>query len=438
MNGTVINQKSTDLYALAFGTAVAMWGIGYICRIPSIMAPGWLVLALMLICFVLGGYMLGLKTNRGATGGICLGVLTSILNLLILGSLLSGDEPNHVHPSAFIWVPGSFVIAVILTSIGASIGTKKRQADAPEPYWLYALSLVAMIATFLLVVAGGLVTSHDAGLAVVDWPNSFGYNMFLYPLSRMTGGIYYEHAHRLLGSLVGLTTLVLTMQMFRVESRSWLKKFSLAAFIAVCIQGILGGLRVTGTFTMSASPDDTAPNLALAAVHGVLGQIIFAMMVAIVLFTSSTWRSDHQPTPKISADTDRILNGILVISVVIQIVIGALQRHFASGLLVHITMAVVVLVLVFACATRAWGLHVEQPLLPRVGKALLIIIGVQIILGFGALGVTAHADQRPSPTALEVIITTLHQVTGAVLLVFSMKLWLLSFRLLKPREPIAS
>ena len=68
---------------------------------------------------------------------------------------------------------------------------------------------VTVAATFLLVVAGGLVTSNEAGLAVVDWPNSFGYNMFLYPLAKMTGGIYYEHAHRLYGSLVGLTTIVL-------------------------------------------------------------------------------------------------------------------------------------------------------------------------------------------------------------------------------------
>jgi hypothetical protein len=123
---------------------------------------------------------------------------------------------------------------------------------------------------------------------------------------------------------------------------------------------------------------------------------------------------------------------------VIQLVIGALQRHFAFALLIHITMAAAVLSLIFACATCVGGLRIEQPLLFRVGKVLLLIVGLQIILGFGALGVTIGADQRPMPSELEVTVTTAHQVVGAVLLVFSMKLWLLSFRLLKPHEKITA
>ena len=56
--------------------------------------------------------------------------------------------------------------------------------------------LTAML-TFVLLCSGGLVTSHGAGMAVPDWPNSFGYNMFLFPVSRWVGGIFYEHTHRL-------------------------------------------------------------------------------------------------------------------------------------------------------------------------------------------------------------------------------------------------
>ena len=88
------------------------------------------------------------------------------------------------------------------------------------------------------------MTSAEAGLAVADWPTSFGYNMFLYPFSRMTGGIYYEHAHRLLGALVGLTTLVLALFLQRVETRRWVRRLGWAALLMVVVQGVLGGLRV--------------------------------------------------------------------------------------------------------------------------------------------------------------------------------------------------
>ncbi|MBW7939502.1 MAG: COX15/CtaA family protein, partial [Candidatus Omnitrophica bacterium] len=140
------------------------------------------------------------------------------------------------------------------------------------------LVVVGVAATFLLIIVGGLVTSNDAGLAVVDWPNSFGYNMFLYPLSRMTGGIYYEHAHRLFGSLVGITTLVITFHLFRVDQRKWVKNFSLLVLAVVIAQGILGGLRVTGKFTLATSPEEVAPSLTLALVHGVLGQFFLGLM----------------------------------------------------------------------------------------------------------------------------------------------------------------
>ena len=138
---------------------------------------------------------------------------------------------------------------------------KVGEVEASASVWTALFSKVGVAATFLLVVAGGLVTSNEAGLAVVDWPNSFGSNMFLFPLARMTGGIYYEHAHRLFGALVGLTTIVLAVRLWRYDNRGWLKRLSLVAVVLVIVQGSLGGLRVTGGFTMSTSEADMAPTL---------------------------------------------------------------------------------------------------------------------------------------------------------------------------------
>ena len=123
-----------------------------------------------------------------------------------------------------------------------------------------------------------MVTGQQAGLAVVDWPNSFGSNMFLYPLSRMTGGVFYEHAHRLLGSLVGLTTLVLAVFLWRTDERRGVKLLAAAALLLVIVQGVLGGLRVTGRFTSSMDPAHTDPNLTLAIVHGVTGQVFLSVL----------------------------------------------------------------------------------------------------------------------------------------------------------------
>jgi len=137
---------------------------------------------------------------------------------------------------------------------------------------MFVLTAVPTVAALLLLTAGGLVTSKEAGLAVVDWPNSFGYNMFFYPLSRMTGGIFYEHAHRLLGTLVGLSVIVLTVQLWRADDRTWVKWLSVCLLVMIVCQGILGGLRVTGHFTLSTSREAVAPSITLAVIHGVLGQ----------------------------------------------------------------------------------------------------------------------------------------------------------------------
>ena len=408
-------RGGTDVLALGFGTTVAMWGVGYVGRLPGSTAPSWLLGTALLVCLLAGGFVAGRTTGRGWQGGVLVGALASVLNLLVLGSLVASHEPNRVVPSALWWLPGSLVLGAALGGLGAVLGSA-RPAAARAYNWTGALAKVAATATFLLLGIGGLVTSHAAGLAVVDWPNSFGYNMFLYPLSRMTGGIYFEHAHRLFGSLVGITTLVLALHLQRSEARSWVRRAAWLAFAMVVVQGVLGGLRVTGRFTLSTSPTDVAPSLALAVVHGVLGQLFFAVMVVLAVVTSTTWLSGRRPAERASAVADRQLSAIFIGVLVVQLVLGAVQRHVVEGLLVHITLAVLVLGVGLSAALRAWGLYVEIPVLPRLGRALLGLLSLQIILGVVALAAIAGGPELAASGGWRALARTVHQANGALLL----------------------
>ena len=110
--------------------------------------------------------------------------------------------------------------------------------------WLHRLAVTTVCGTFLLIIVGGLVTSMGAGLAVPDWPTTFGRNMFLFPISKMVDGVLYEHSHRLLGAAIGFLTLMLAMLLWLMEDRKWLRWLGAAALVSVIVQGIMGGLRV--------------------------------------------------------------------------------------------------------------------------------------------------------------------------------------------------
>ena len=146
--------------------------------------------------------------------------------------------------------------------------------------WPHRLAVILACATFPLLFIGGLVTSKGAGLAVPDWPNTFGYNMFLYPWSKMVGNIFYEHSHRLVASAVGLLTIALTLAFWLRERRHWLRWLGVAALLLVILQGVIGGLRVVLL-------ENT-----LAIVHAAFAQAFFALTVSLAIFTSPDWNSE--------------------------------------------------------------------------------------------------------------------------------------------------
>lgn len=430
---TSSRTMGSDLLALGFGTTVAMWAVGYVCRFPGVNSPAWLLMVLLLACLVAGGWVAGRFTHRGIMGGAQTGLLAGALNLLVLGSLLtSTDAPNQVIPSALWWVPGSLLLGAVLGAAGAAVGSRQAnaRADAVEQSGLSAFALVAVAATFLLVIAGGIVTGNQAGLAVTDWPNSYGYNMFLYPLTRMTGGIYYEHVHRLLGSLVGLTTLVLAAHLWRVDDRRWFKNLGLAALVLVIVQGLLGGLRVTGHFTLSDDPSVVRPNLWLAVAHGIAGQLFFGLLVAMAAFTTRTWRT-ATPAPTAATNLDRSTAVWLLAAVIIQLTLGSILRHTDAALHLHITVAVVVVSLGIFLGARLGLRPHGQPILKRLGHGLMHGLGLQFVLGFAALFARNLSDPGQAHVA-DVAVTTIHQAVGALILAVAVLTVLWTRRLTPP------
>lgn len=185
---------------------------------------------------------------------------------------------------------------------------------------LHRIALLTAAATFPLIFMGGLVTSHKAGMSVPDWPNSYGYNMFTFPPSQWVGGIFYEHTHRLMGSVVGLLSILLVIWTWRTESRRWVRWLSVAVLGAVIVQGVLGGLRVV------------LVNLDLAVIHGCFAQAFFCTAGFMAVVTSRWW---HERSRAGVGIHNRRLLAACVFAVVLiyaQLIVGATMRHYDAGL----------------------------------------------------------------------------------------------------------
>jgi heme a synthase len=187
----------------------------------------------------------------------------------------------------------------------------------PTLFWFAVLTAFT---TFLLIGLGGLVTSHEAGMSVPDWPTTYGYNMFLFPLDKWIGGIFYEHSHRLLASWLGLMTTALAVWLWWKDSRKWMHWLGVAAFLLVIVQGILGGLRVRWSIDNLGIP------------HGAIGQIFLVMTTAMALFTSRWWMSAASTQPVTVPRGLRSHVFWLTVLIFIQLIIAATIRHQHAGL----------------------------------------------------------------------------------------------------------
>jgi heme a synthase len=292
--------------------------------------------------------------------------------------------------------------------------------------WLHRYATFVMCCTVVLIAAGGMVTSTGSGLSVPDWPTSYGWNMFTFPLKHWVGGIRYEHSHRLIASTVGMLILTLAVWLWRAEPRVWVRRLGYVALFAVVTQGILGGITVLWFL-----PDP------ISIAHAGLAQLVFCLTLTIAIVTSPAW-TQGQPIGDSSLQT---MAAVTTAAIYVQILIGATMRHTGAGLAIpdfplafghivppvwsaavaihytHRVGALVVSILVIATAGHVLFQHRARPELRRPALLLLAVLAAQVTLG--ALTVL---------TGKQYVINSLHVVTGAAVLGTSLVLTLRAFR----------
>ena len=295
--------------------------------------------------------------------------------------------------------------------------------EASVSVWPHRLAVMTACATFPLLFIGGLVTSKGAGLAVPDWPTTFGYNMFLYPWSKMVGTIFYEHSHRLVASGVGLLTIALALSLWLQERRKWLRWLGVTALVLVVIQGVLGGMRVV------------LLEHSLAIVHASLAQAFFALAVSLALFTSAEWRKEVTDRPRADSNRLRRLAAVTTGLIYLQVFFGAVLRHTGLRLDAHLLLAALVMLHVLLLVIRIMNSHSDNSRLTRPAVFLTAMLIVQMFLGTVSYFAKFTTLLR-MPVDDTVIFTTTHLVIGALMLVTSLVLTLRSYRIPTVAKPV--
>jgi cytochrome c oxidase assembly protein subunit 15 len=318
--------------------------------------------------------------------------------------------------------------------------------------WLHRFAFFTAIATLFLICSGGMVTSKGVGLAVPDWPTTFGYNMFLFPISKWVGGIFFEHVHRLIASTVGILTIVLAFWLWRTETPRWLRNLGFAALALVILQGILGGLRVT------LLKDE------IGIFHACIAQMFFGLLVLIALATSRLWPQISEADFSATAARTLMRIAILTTAVIyLQLALGATMRHehrdlaildfpAAYGKLIpdlspeklaqinewrnarafsevtpfhiwlqmaHRFLAVVIAAGVIACLIGAHKHGHRLPALARFSDVWFLLLASQITLGAWVIWSNKAAD-----------IATAHVAVGATMLAVGVSISAVCLRLL--------
>lgn len=339
-----------------------------------------------------------------------------------------------------------------------SNATNPAVTDGRYNKWLNRFAWFAAFTTLVLICSGGMVTSKGVGLAVPDWPTTFGYNMFLFPVSKWIGGVLFEHTHRLIASTVGFLTIILAIWIWRVEDRQTVKTLGLLAVAAVILQGILGGLRVTMLKDQ------------IGIFHACLAQAFLGLLVLTAIVTSDFWRTLSLNTrteafPRVSM-LKRIAIGTTIL-IYVQLALGATMRHQHKDLsildfptangawipdtspetltkinawrdaralsdvdafqiwlqMVHRFVAVVIGIAVIVFCTRVLRYAREINALRRLSIGWAILFFVQFTLGAWTIWSNKAAD-----------VATTHVAVGAIMLSFGVSAWAICSRVLQTKN----
>ena len=326
--------------------------------------------------------------------------------------------------------------------------------------WLNCFAWLTCFATVLLICSGGMVTSKNVGLAVPDWPTTFGYNMFLFPVSKWVGGILFEHTHRLMGSVVGFLTIILAVWLWLSEDRRWVRSLGVIALGGVILQGILGGLRVT------MMKDE------IGIFHACIAQGFLGLLVVIALATTNFWATlaNLRIDPLKLTQIKTLAIGI-TLAIYLQLALGATMRHQhrdlsildfptangawipdtsaaalakinawrdAQGLsdvtafqiwlqMAHRFLALVIAIAVIAFSLRVWRNAPGFVALERLSIWWIALITCQITLGAWTIWSNKAAD-----------IATAHVAVGAIMLSFGVSISAICWRTLQQQTDRAA
>jgi cytochrome c oxidase assembly protein subunit 15 len=288
---------------------------------------------------------------------------------------------------------------------------------------LHRFTLFVTGATLFLIVAGALVTSHDAGLAVPDWPLSFGK---FFP--QMVGNVFWEHGHRLVATTVGILVIILNIWLWRSEKRAWVRRLGVVALIAVIAQGLLGGLTVKWMLP-----------LAVSSAHATLAQLFFCTMVSLSVFTAPGWNDSRPSVEEKGSLSLRYLLAAAAASILVQLVLGATLRHSAtwdqhlptSLLLTHLGGALVVVLILGSSVVTTLRRHRNEAYLTRPAMVAATLLLIQLMLGLAAYLTRLASPLAPQPRNPMVGITVAHVACGALVFASTIVLTIRAFRVLK-------
>jgi len=335
------------------------------------------------------------------------------------------------------------------------------QRSTSSARWLNRFAWFTAVASLLLICSGGMVTSKGVGLAVPDWPTTFGYNMFLFPVSKWIGGVLFEHTHRLIASTVGFLTIILAIWLWRTEDRPSVKMLGLIAVAGVILQGILGGLRVTMLKDQ------------IGIFHACLAQAFLGLIVLIAMVTTNFWRSLGVNLTGLTGQVSQPLLRIKMmaiattIAIYVQLALGATMRHQHKDLAIldfptangawipdtsatalakinvwrdarslsdvdafqiwlqmaHRFLALLIGIAILAFCVRVWKDAYAIAALRRLSILWGVLFLLQFTLGAWTIWSNKAAD-----------VATSHVALGAIMLSFGVSAWAICWRVLQTRN----
>jgi cytochrome c oxidase assembly protein subunit 15 len=296
--------------------------------------------------------------------------------------------------------------------------TDQKDVDGKPRLGLHRFSIGVACLTLVLLMAGALVTSNEAGDSVPDWPLSFG--RWLIHSDYFVANVRYEYSHRVIAGLVGFATFILAAWAWKSERRSWVKRLALIAFAGVVLQALIGGVRVL-------FPEYKA---LIAVPHALIAQSFFGLIVAIAVFTSRGWQSRSDTRPDYGRPGLRTISVITVAAMLIQLVLGAGFRHQAFGIVPHVIGAIAVTFLIGMTASSVLSRSENDSYLRRPAIAAPVLLIAQVALGIGAYLARVKSAGAVQPLEPLISLTAGHVVVGALTLANMIVLMLRCHRVL--------